>query len=718
MTAAPSNPILTPLARHVTTLFSVGPERAAQLARLEIHTIEDLLLHRPRRYEDRQHLLSIAQLQLQQPAITHGKVVAMGVKWFRQHTKSIFELVLDDGTARLHCRWWNLPYMEKYFAVGDEVLAFGKLLQLKPRTLDHPETEVVEGGEESSIHLNRLTPIYPLTEGLPQRWLRSLIWRTLRAFENKIEEPWQVPGVGCQVPSAESRVSSRDKPFAGAASEPRPSTPDGGRLTRAHAVRMLHFPEADSEPELARRRLALDEFIDLQHQIQLRRRNFEAKSQALPCGGDNHLIKPFLARLGFKLTAAQTRVLRELRQDLSGAHPMRRLLQGDVGSGKTVVAACCALMALEGGYSVAVMAPTEILAEQHFRTFAKWLQPLGVTVELQTGSHKPRQGPKPKGARTPSSARSQEGNARSVPTLAGKGGRPPGSLTIGTHALLESAFLPERLGLVIIDEQHKFGVAQREQLVRKGHYPHLLVMTATPIPRTLGLTLYGELDVSVIDELPPGRGQVKTFLRAADKLPKVWEFVRSRLKEGRQTYVVYPRVEDNGENGIKAVTKEFDTLQKLLGPFRVGLLHGRLKTAQKEAVMAAFRASSVQVLLATSLIEVGVDVPNATVMLIENAEQFGLAQLHQLRGRIGRGAHDSYCILVAAAKSKESQQRLRVLEDTNDGFRIAEADLKLRGPGELLGQQQSGLPRFRFGDLATDLDLINHARGIAAALVQ
>jgi ATP-dependent DNA helicase RecG len=290
------------------------------------------------------------------------------------------------------------------------------------------------------------------------------------------------------------------------------------------------------------------------------------------------------------------------------------------------------------------------------------------------------------------------------------------SLYIGTHALLTSGFNLPHLGLVVIDEQHKFGVAQREQLVRKGNYPHLLVMTATPIPRTLGLTLYGDLDVSVIDELPPGRGTVKTFVRASDKLPKVWEFLHQKLATGRQAYVVYPRVEENAD-GLKAVTKEFATLQEKLAPFRVGLLHGRVKAADKETVMSDFRANRIQVLLATSLIEVGVDVPNATVMLIENAESFGLAQLHQLRGRIGRGAHESFCILISDAKQPESRERLRVLEETTDGFRIAEADLKLRGPGELLGLQQSGLPRFRFGALVSDLSLVRQARDIATTML-
>jgi ATP-dependent DNA helicase RecG len=342
------------------------------------------------------------------------------------------------------------------------------------------------------------------------------------------------------------------------------------------------------------------------------------------------------------------------------------------------------------------MAPTEILAEQHFQNFDKWFKPLGIRVQLQTGSHK----------------RGEDGGGKMAD---GKRVRsailnPPPSIFVGTHALLTSGFDLPKLGLVIIDEQHKFGVAQREQLVRKGCYPHLLVMTATPIPRTLGLTLYGDLDISVIDELPGGRGRIKTFVRPAGALPKVWEFIREKLAAGRQAYVVYPRVEEDGGKGLKAVTREFENLKASLAPFRVGLLHGRLTSREKEAVMAAFRTNAVNVLLATSLIEVGVDVPNATMMLVENAEQFGLAQLHQLRGRIGRGAHASYCILISDAKTEGADERLKVLAETTDGFRIAEADLKLRGPGELLGREQSGLPPFRFGNLAEDLDLIRRAR--------
>jgi ATP-dependent DNA helicase RecG len=664
-------------------LRGVGPERTAQLARLDLRTVADLLLHRPRRYEDRRRLHPIARLTTREAVAVHGTVVAQGVKRWRRGTRSVFELILDDGTGRLHCRWWNLPFMENYFHVGDDVFAYGKLVSLKPPTMDHPETEVGEAGDETSIHLNRIAPIYALTEGLPQRWLRTLIWRTLAQFEAAIAEPWPT-------------LTLPDLP------------------TRANALRRLHFPEEMADVEIARRRLALDELIPLQQAIRQRRRNFEARAHGLPCGGDNRLMKPFLAGLGFKLTAAQTRVLREIRADLAGPHPMRRLLQGDVGSGKTAVAACSALMALESGFNVALMAPTEILAEQHWQNFRRWFDPLRVAVELRTGSHKEGVERQPEVERQ--SGLRVEGRALPVPSTLNP---QPSTLFVGTHALLTAGFDLPRLGLVIVDEQHKFGVGQREQLVRKGRYPHLLVMTATPIPRTLGLTLYGDLDVSVIDELPAGRGAIKTFVRTAESLPKVWDFVRKQLGEGRQAYLVYPRVETaDAVAGGKAAMAEAERLRAILAPHQVGLLHGRLSTMDKDAVMAAFRANRLQALVATSVIEVGVDVPNATVMVIENAEQFGLAQLHQLRGRIGRGAHKAFCVLVAAARTPEAKARLNVLAETTDGFRIAEADLQWRGPGELLGQEQSGLPRFRFANLATDLALVERARALAAQLLE
>jgi ATP-dependent DNA helicase RecG len=675
ITAAVPTAPSAPWDKPAGDLRGVGPERAAQLARLDLHTVADLLLHRPRRYEDRRHLHSIASLTAREAVAVHGTVVAQGVKRWRRGTRSVFELILDDGTGRLHCRWWNLPFMENYFHVGDDVFAYGKLVSLKPPTIDHPETEVGEAGDETMIHLNRIAPIYPLTEGLPQRWLRALIWRTLAQFEAVIAEPWPTLAL--------------------------PDLP-----TRANALRMLHFPDQMADVEIARQRLALDELIPLQQAIRQRRRSFEARARGLPCGGDNRLMKPFLASLGFKLTVAQTRVLREIRADLAGPHPMRRLLQGDVGSGKTAVAACSALMALESGFNVALMAPTEILAEQHWQNFRRWFDPLGVAVELRTGSHK-----------TEVERQSELRVEAHLPPVSSTLNPQPSTLFVGTHALLTAGFDLPRLGLVIVDEQHKFGVGQREQLVRKGRYPHLLVMTATPIPRTLGLTLYGDLDVSVVDELPAGRGAIKTFVRAAESLPKVWDFVRKKLAEGHQAYVVYPRVETaDAVAGGKAAMAEAERLRATLAPHQVGLLHGRMSATDKDAVMAAFRANRLQALVATSVIEVGVDIPNATVMVIENSEQFGLAQLHQLRGRIGRGAHEAFCVLVAAARTPEAKARLNVLGETTDGFRIAEADLQWRGPGELLGQEQSGLPRFRFANLATDLALVERARALAVQL--
>ena len=698
--AAPE-PNLSPLAAPVISVWGVGEERAKLLARLDIFTVEDLLLHKPRRYEDRRKFLPIRELKLNEPATVRGIIVAAGSKRFKKGTRAMFECVFDDGTARLHGRWWQAqPWMADWFTVGREFLIYGKLEDVKkPRTFTHPETELVEPGDDEFVHVNRIVPVHPLTEGLTARVMRSLVWRALEKFETEIAEPvWS----RFQVESSRVQESKGDT-----AAALKPSTfnlqPSTLLPSRANAVRMIQFPGELTDVELARQRLALDEFVALQFQIQSRRKKFEAASKALPCGGDNRLMKPFLAQLGFKLTAAQTNVLREIRADLGGAHPMRRLLQGDVGSGKTAVAACSALMALESGFNVALMAPTEILAEQHFRNFSTWFAPLGVKVGLQTGSRKSGD----------DSGWKMEDDKRVGPSSL----QPPASIFVGTHALFTAGFDLPKLGLVIIDEQHKFGVAQRETLVRKGNYPHLLVMTATPIPRTLGLTLYGDLHVSVIDEMPGGRGQIKTFARTTEKLPKVFDFIREKIVAGRQAYIVYPRVEvADTDKDIKAVTQEFANVQKALPAVKVGLLHGRIKPADKEKVMAGFRANKIQALVATSLIEVGVDVPNATVMLIENAEHFGLVQLHQLRGRIGRGAHESFCILISDAQNAEAQARLKILEETNDGFKIAEADLKLRGPGELLGQQQSGAMKLRFGDLAEDLHLIRQARGLVAKM--
>jgi ATP-dependent DNA helicase RecG len=681
----------------VSVLRGVGPERQAQLVRLDIRTIGDLLLHGPRRYEDRRTFRKVRELELHETAATRGEIVAMGTKRYRRGSRSVFELILEDGSGRLHCRWWNLPFMEERFEVGQELVVFGKVRGLKPVTIDHPETEVIEGDEERSLHLHRIVPVHPATEGMTPRYLRWLVWQALERFGGQVPEPWDGVTVA-------------------------------GLPSRSEAIRALHFPADLGDEEKARARLALDEFINLQLGIQRRRRNLQSNAAGLPCGGDNRLMRPFLAGLPFKLTDAQTRVLRELRQEMGGAHPMRRLLQGDVGCGKTVVAACCAIMALESGFEVAYMAPTEVLARQQWQTLRAWFEPLGIPVHLRTGSLKTDAADSGRSFDAAlrsadfQSAVSRVSNPQGVVETGSSAdcpmAKPLPAVTVGTHALIEAGFAPSRLGLVIIDEQHKFGVVQREALVRKGRYPHLLVMTATPIPRTLGLTLYGDLDVSVIDALPAERGKISTYVRTEASLPKVWDFVRKQVAGGRQAYVVYPRVEEADlQTGLKAVLQEHAQLEQKLAPHRVGLLHGRMDATRKETVMRDFRDRKLQVLVATSIIEVGLDVPNATVMVIENADRFGLAQLHQLRGRIGRGTGDSTCILVAGVRTQEARARLKVLAETQDGFRIAEADLQLRGPGELLGQSQSGLPPFRFGDLARDLKLVEQARQIAGQLL-
>lgn len=658
--AGPSGPEVIPrLDSPVTALRGVGGERAAQMERLGLRTVEDFFWHRPARYEDRRKFTPIRDVLLGTPLTVCGRIVAAGNHRFRKGTKSCFEFILDDGTARLHCRWWNLPFLEKFYSVGNEVLVYGRPNSLRPRTMDHPEVEKIEPGEGGSVHFGRIVPVYPLTEGMPQRTLRWIIWGVINRFLPHLPEtgPWRTPELAGDPAAA---------------------------LGRQEAVRNLHFPSEFPEAEHARQRLALDELAALQREIQGRRQRLNLKASGLPCGGDNRLMRPFLSGLPFKPTRAQTRVLREIRADLAGLHPMRRLLQGDVGSGKTLVAACAALMTVESGYNVALMAPTELLAEQLHNVLAREFGPLGIGVGLWTS------------------------NTRQEPDIGSK--LELGSVWVGTHALIQKAVEFSRLGLVIIDEQHKFGVAQRETLLRKGCFPHLLVMTATPIPRTLGLTLYGDLDVSLLDELPTGRGRVRTHVRTPDTLPKVWMFVARQLEAGRQAYVVYPRVSESEHDDVKSVTREFEKVRTALAPHVVAMVHGRMPSAERTAIMDAFREGRVQVLLATSVIEVGVDVPNATVMVIENAGQFGLAQLHQLRGRIGRGSHESHCILVEAERTDEARERLKVLMETTDGFAVAEADLRLRGPGELVGRNQSGLPGFRFADLVRDGKLLEAAR--------
>ena len=634
----------------VSTLKGVGSEKTALLAKLKIETITDLLLHRPKRYEDRTCLSQIKDLALDEHASVHGEIITCGVKYRRGRSMSVFEAVVEDASGRLRCRWWNMPFLKKIYTKGHRIFVYGKPNNLKPRTMDHPETEFLGDHEENSLlHLNRIVPVYGLTEGIQQRWLRGKIYEATRAYASEVVEP--------------NIAYSKEHP-----------------LTYQQAITLLHIPETMQDADSARQRLALEEATTLQEKVQIRRKRFMESMKALPCAHDNRLIKPFLESLPFQLTKAQIRVLAEFREDLSVQHPMRRLLQGDVGSGKTVIAVMAALMVLESGYDASMMAPTTLLAEQHYRTISQWLAPYPIQVALHTGNTK-----------TPTKSE--------LPLF-----------TIGTHALIQSNETSKKLGMVIIDEQHKFGVTQRDKLLRRGAHPHLLVMTATPIPRTMGLTLYGDLDISTLEEMPADRGSLKTYLRTANSRPKVLSFLKNQIGTGRQAYFVFPRVEEKEESEITAVTKELSVLSEYFAPFRVAMVHGKMKSEEKDRIMRSFSDGETQILLATTVIEVGVDVPNATVMVIEDAEQFGLAQLHQIRGRIGRGLHASHCILIGDETKKEAWERLKVLEQTRDGFLIAEADFKVRGPGELAGKQQSGLPRWRYLDLCKDRPLLESAR--------
>ena len=609
--------------------------------------------------------------------------------------RQLFEATLQEPerhalSSLLSIRWFNAYYVQKIFAAGQRVVVYGKPKAQGTRiVIDHPEFEIVEndGDEESLIHLKRITPVYATTEGLSQRSLRALIYRTLQAADLD--------------------------------AEPTPLPAGLDPLARGAALRAIHFPEDDAARERARRHLVLSEFFGLQMLIAARRTKTISRLGESHCG-PGKLLERFHDSLPFPLTGAQWRCIGELRGDLAATRPMNRLLQGDVGAGKTLVALSAMLLAVEAGYQAVLMAPTQILAEQHYLVFKRWLEPLGLRLALRTGTRReatadetdlfvanPGEGVAAGG--------DEPADLRHTPHADGAP-----DILIGTHALLHEKEPPSRLGLVVIDEQHKFGVLQRAAL-SKGRkvQPDVLVMTATPIPRTLAITIYGDLDVSVLDELPAGRGKIITGVRPDSKIHDAAAFIRQHLTAGRQAYLVYPLIEESDKLTAKAATVRFEHWKEVLRPFRCELLHGKMRPEEKDTVMRAFRDGEVHALVSTTVIEVGIDVKNANLMLIENAERFGLAQLHQLRGRIGRGEHKSYCLLMMDARAgAEAAAKLQVLEDSSDGFVIAEADMKLRGPGNILGTEQSGLPPLKLGDLLLDGDLMRLAREAAQTLFE
>jgi ATP-dependent DNA helicase RecG len=682
MSSAPTDP--TPL----SAIPGVGPKLAELLSKLELMTHEDLLHFVPRRYEDRRHIKPISTAQEGQAITARGRIHALkAVHWGSLRLEiTVAPQTLANPGDILTARWYGFrPYGIKE---GCDIFLYGKLDRDKKGrwVMNNPEYEIAHEDAESYIHIDRIAPIYNLTDGLSQRVMRRLMFQ-----------------------------ATQKATFAAPEFYPAPAS----MISRQEAFRIIHFPESLSAGAKARQRLAYDEFFVLQCVVALRRMS-RATAHRHRSGKHGRFTSRWLAALPFKLTKAQERVMGEIDADLNHGPPMNRLLQGDVGAGKTFVAVYAMLRAVEAGEQAALMAPTQILAEQHALNLRRWLEPLGIRVELFTGNSnaKGKKADRLQGGQLDLFAPAKAPVSLSKSAGAGLPAKPTGSVIIGTHALLYDRYAADKLGLIVIDEQHKFGVLQRLALSRKGQNPDILVMTATPIPRTLGMTLYGDLDVSILDELPPGRQPIMTKCRSAKELDKFWAFLLKQIGEGRQAYVIYPLVEDSEKVDAKSVKAEFDRLKELLPQAKLALLHGQLDGSEKERVMTAFRAGEIQVLLSTSVIEVGVDVPNATVMLIENAERFGLAQLHQLRGRIGRGEHPSYCVLVGEPKSLESWRRLRIMEETTDGFRIAEEDFKIRGPGNIFGTEQSGLPPLRFASLETDYDLLTQARTDAGRFIK
>jgi ATP-dependent DNA helicase RecG len=645
----------------------VGPRRATLLAKLGITTVEDVLYHVPRRYVDRSRIASIRDLRPGELETFAGKVVTHSIRRAKSG-EPVFDLLVSDGSGVATCRWFNQPYLTRVFKTGEEYFFSGDVGYYRGIQILHPEYEKAQDLDQL-LHTGRVVPIYRLTEGISQKQMRQIVSRALEMALPVLEE------------TLPHEVLERR-----------------GLVDRKEAVSQVHFPEDPERGERARGRIAFEELFYLELLLAFRKRKLTAPRKGIKFGGGERLSRMLLQKLSFDLTRAQKKVLTEIAEDMRSGNSMNRLLQGDVGSGKTVVALLAMLAAVESGYQAAMMAPTEILAEQHYLVITELLEGMGLTVALLVGRLSKRE-------KDEAYCLVESGEA---------------SIVVGTHALIEEGVKFSSLGLIVVDEQHKFGVLQRARLRRKGFSPDFLVMTATPIPRTLSLTVYGDLDVSVIDELPPGRKQVVTRVVGEEKRPRVYEFVREEIAKGRQCYVVCPIIEESEKLDLKAAREEYERLKNdVFRDLRVGLLHGRMIPEEKETSMSQFRSGATDVLVSTTVIEVGVDVPNATVMLIEHAERFGLAQLHQLRGRIGRGADRSVCVLIAGRGiSREARQRLNAIAGTNDGFKIAELDLRMRGPGEFFGTKQHGLPEVRVADLLGDSRILVSAREEAFRVAQ
>jgi ATP-dependent DNA helicase RecG len=642
----------------VQYLKGVGPRRAALMEKLGIRSLRDLLFYPPRRYLDRTLVKPISGLRPGETVTVFGRVSDSRLARTRRGL-TIFSLLLDDGTGLLRCLWFNQPYLRERFPKDQPLVVSGQVRWDRGPSMASPEYELLDSGEAELVHTGRIVPLYPSTAGLSNRQLRTVIRHALDAHLKDVAEDLP-PGI------AQAR----------------------GLMPVGRALENLHFPPDMDAVGSARQRLAYQELLALQLLLASRRQARLSRERSRPLK-DRTWADDLARALPFPLTAAQQKASAEISADLESERPMYRLLQGDVGSGKTVVALAAVCQAARSGFQSAFMAPTEILAEQHFLSLAPWLEKLGIAVSLLTSKTG-----KPARAKILDGLRSGKVQA-----------------CIGTHALIQQDVGFASLGLAVIDEQHRFGVRQRAAVMAKGHCPHVLVMTATPIPRTLSMAVYGDLDVSVIDQMPPGRTPPVTRWTTEGNRGKMLDFVSGQLEKGRQAFFVCPVIEETESQDTRAAVRLHQQLCRRFPRFQIGLVHGRLKIEERRRTMEQFRRNQVQALAATTVIEVGIDVPNATVMVVEQAERFGLSQLHQLRGRVGRGPHRSYCILMAGERlGPEARARLEALQGTSDGFRIAEEDLRLRGPGEFWGSRQHGLPELRLANLVTDSGLVPLAR--------
>ncbi|MFA5147667.1 MAG: ATP-dependent DNA helicase RecG [Candidatus Omnitrophota bacterium] len=650
----------------------VGPARAEILKKLDIEAVEDLLYHFPRRHEDRSRFNPINELKEGAHAAVRGEVLTSGVRsgrprFGRGKGMSVYKMAFGDDTGVIYALWFNQPYMQDVFKVGDKVVLYGKVEKNKDFQMCNPEFEIVNDEDKETIHTGRIVPIYPLTEGISQRGMRSVIKNMLDRYLDDVEEflPEEVRS-GNNLPALRQALFN------------------------------MHFPESEELRMAAYERVVFDEFFVLQVALAQRRHKIKGLGTGVAHKTGGELIGSFKALLPFKLTDAQERAIADIEKDMASTKPMNRLLEGDVGSGKTVVAAHALVLTVSNGYQGALMAPTEILAQQHFAGLNRLLSPLGVNIVLLTNSVV-------EDAREDVLRMIEEGRA---------------DIVVGTHALIQEGVKFKGLGLSVVDEQHKFGVDQRAQLKQKGINPDMLFMTATPIPRTLAMTLYGDLDLSILDEMPEGRIPSKSYLVGEERREGIYKFIAQEVAAGSQAFIVYPIIKKGKNDDLKAAADMYKKFRDTVFPdLKVGLVHGRLDNAEKERVMSDFKSGKVQILVSTTVVEVGIDNPNVSVMLIENPERFGLSQLHQLRGRIGRGNQRSYCIMISDTGSEVARKRIKALIGSTSGFDIAEEDLQLRGPGQFFGTRQHGLPELRYANLVANVRQLEAARKEAFGLV-